>query len=143
NAFYEQQSNLMEYRMTEHTTPIPALDTEGADWTEDQVVLFNNWKNKASRRLIQLDFEGKKVSPYVVKATVERDRTRQHTLLNDQDQQLYEEILFDSVGKKLRSRIRRAQEWAKQMNKLMINNDSTSGITFSIQWKPRTAETEA
>lgn len=143
NVFYEQQSNLMEYRMTEHATSVPVLDIDSSDWTEDQLVLFHNWQNKASRRLIQLDFEGKKVSPYVVKATVETDRTRQQTLLNDQDQQLYEEILFDSVGKKLRSRIRRAQEWTRQMNKLMVDNDSTSGITFSIQWKPRTAETEA
>src|SRR5690625_6356073 len=73
---------------------------------------------------------------------VKEDRSRRQTLLNDQDRQLYEEILFDSVGKKLRSRIYRAQQWTKQMDSLMKKSDSTSGISFSIQWKPRTAETE-
>src|SRR5690625_7752625 len=60
-----------------------------------------------------------------------------------QDSRLYEEILFDSIGKKLRSRISRAEMWTKQMNELMKSSVSTFGITFSIQWKPRTAETEA
>src|SRR5690625_5271094 len=63
-------------------------------------------------------------------------------MLNNQDRQLYEDILFDSVGRKLRSRINRAQQWTKKMNELMKDSDSTSGISFSIQWKPRTAETE-
>src|SRR5699024_4755495 len=135
--------NLMEYRMTDHLTPIPDLDASAENWTEEQNILLENWKNKAPRRIIQLDFQGKRLSPYYVQEMVEEDRSRQQTMLNDQDRQLYEEILFDSVGKKLRSRIQRAQQWTKKMNNLMVNSDSTSGISFSIQWKPRTAETEA
>ncbi|MEI3614030.1 TIGR02680 family protein [Pseudogracilibacillus sp. SO30301A] len=142
-VFYEQLSNLMEYRMTEHSTPIPDVNVSSELWTDEQNILLENWKNKASRRIIQLDFQGKRLSPYYVQEMVEEDRSRQQTMLNDQDRQLYEEILFDSVGKKLRSRIHRAQEWTKKMNELMIKSDSTSGISFSIQWKPRTAETEA
>src|SRR5690625_7998651 len=67
----------------------------------------------------------------------------QETMLNDQDRQLYEEILFHSIGRKLRSRINRAQRWTEEMNKLMEDSDSSSGLSFSIRWKPRTAETEA
>lgn len=143
DVFYEQQPNLMEYRMTDHVTPGPDLPTDEESWTEEQRIVLENWINKAPRRIIQLDFQGKRLSPYYVQEMVEEDQSRQQTMLNDQDRQLYEEILFDSVGKKLRSRIHRAQEWTKKMNELMINNDSTSGISFSIQWKPRTAETEA
>lgn len=142
-VFYEQQANLMEYRMTESATAVPNIQIAAADWTAEQQVLLENWRNKAQRRVIQLDFQGKRLSPYYVMNRLEEDRTRQQTLLNDQDRQLYEDILFDSVGKKLRSRIHRAQEWTKKMNQLMVNSDSTSGIRFSIQWKPRTAETEA
>ena len=141
-VFYEQQPNLMEYRMSDHPTPIPDLEELKESWTDEQNILLNNWRNKASRRIIQLDFQGKRLSPYYVQEIVEEDRSRQQTMLNDQDRQLYEEILFDSVGKKLRSRIHRAQQWTKKMNDLMVNSDSTSGISFSIQWKPRTAETE-
>src|SRR5699024_10466198 len=142
-VFYEQQPNLMEYRMTDHLTPIPDLDASVENWTEEQNILLEKWKHKTPRQIIQLDFQGKRLSPYYVQEMVEEDRSRQQTKLNDQDRQLYEEILFDSVGKKLRSRIQRAQQWTKKMNDLMVNSDSTSGISFSIQWKPRTAETEA
>lgn len=143
NIFYEQQGNLMDYRMTETVTAVPNIVVASADWSDDQNILVDNWRNKAQRKVIQLDFQGKRLSPYYVMQIVEEDRSRQQTLLNDQDRQLYEDILFDSVGKKLRSRIHRAQEWTKKMNELMVNSDSTSGIRFSIQWKPRTAETEA
>lgn len=142
NAFYEQQSNLMEYRMNE--TEIRAEDYHWMheEWTDEQQIQIANWKQKASRRLIQLDFQGKRVSPYYIQEKVESDMVRQQTMLDDQDRKLYEEILFDSVGKKLRSRIARAQAWTEKMNKLMINSDSSSGLSFSIKWKPRTAETE-
>jgi len=142
-TFYEQHGNLMEYRMTETVTAAPNIEVTSADWSDDQHILVDNWRNKAQRRVIQLDFQGKSLSPYYVMQIIEEDRFRQQTFLNDQDRQLYEDILFDSVGRKLRSRIHRAQEWTKKMNELMVNNDSTSGIRFSIQWKPRTAETEA
>ncbi len=144
NAFYEQHSNLMEYRMSE--TEVPATDYQwmlDAEWTDEQRIQIENWKQKTNRRLIQLDFQGKRVSPYYIQEKVENDRVRQQTMLDDQDRQLYEEILFDSVGKKLRSRIARAQGWTEKMNKLMVNSDSSSGLSFSIKWKPRTAETEA
>jgi uncharacterized protein (TIGR02680 family) len=142
-TFYEQHSDLLEYRMQDYVTAIPDIETDREPWTDDQEVLFTDWQNKATRRLIDLEFQGKRLSPYYVSDILREDQARQQTMLNEQDQQLYEEILFDSVGKKLRSRIHRAQDWTKKMNQLMVNNDSTSGITFSIQWKPRTAETEA
>lgn len=142
-VYFEQYSNLMEYRMTETVTSRPDINIDTDEWLEEQRIILNEWRNKAQRKVIQLDFQGKRLSPYYVMEKVEEDRARQQTFLNDQDRQLYEDILFDSVGNKLRSRIYRAQEWTKQMNKLMENSDSTSGIKFSIQWKPRTAETEA
>ncbi|WP_106496595.1 TIGR02680 family protein [Lentibacillus sp. Marseille-P4043] len=143
SAFFEQQTDLMEYRMTD--TQVPALDFPwmNDEWTDEQQIQINNWRQKATRRLIQLDFQGKRVSPYYIQETVEKDQLRQQNLLDDQDRKLYEEILFDSVGKKLRSRIGRAQNWTEKMNKLMENSDSSSGLAFSIRWKPRTAETEA
>lgn len=143
DVFFAQQPNLMEYRMTDTITPVPSLPTASEQWADEQLILLENWKETATRRLIQLDFQGKRLSPYYIEKMVEQDRSRQQTMLNTQDRLLYEEILFHSVGKKLRSRIYRAQQWTKKMNELMEQSDSTSGISFSIQWKPRTAETEA
>src|SRR5699024_139653 len=104
----------MEYRMTETVTSRPDINIDTDEWLEEQRIILNEWRNKAQRKVIQLDFQGKRLSPYYVMEKVEEDRARQQTFLNDQDRQLYEDILFDSVGNK-----------------------------YSIQWKPRTAETEA
>ncbi|GGA66841.1 TIGR02680 family protein [Ornithinibacillus halotolerans] len=143
STFYEQQSNLMEYRMSDIQESHPEFAWMAEEWTDEQNIQINNWKQKAARRLIQLDFQGKRVSPYFVREKLEKDHLRQQHLLDDQDRKLYEEILFDSVGKKLRSRIGRAQSWTDKMDKLMTSSDSSSGLSFSIRWKPRTAETEA
>src|SRR5699024_1129442 len=116
HVYFEQQSNLMEYRMSDQQTDEPGItNTESDEWLESQQVLLNHWKDNATRRVIQLDFQGQRLSPYYVQQQVDEDRLRQQTYLNDQDRQLYEEILFDSVGKKLRSRITRAEQWTKQM----------------------------
>lgn len=141
-VFYEERSNLLEYRMTEQITTIQHMFEPSEFWTNDQTIVYHHWLERAKRRIIQLDFEGKRLSPYAVHKKLTEDYTRQQTYLNEKDEQLYEEILFESVGKKLRSRIQRAENWTKQMNALMKESDSGSGITFSIQWKPRTAESE-
>ncbi len=143
SVYFEQHASLMEYRMTD--TEIPAADETWMhdDWTDEQRMHITNWQQKTKRRKIELDFQGKRVSPYYIRKTIASDRERQQTMLDDQDRRLYEEILFDSVGKKLRSRIARAQKWTEQMNQLMAGSDSSSGLSFSIKWKPRTAETEA
>ncbi|HLS60118.1 MAG TPA: TIGR02680 family protein [Virgibacillus sp.] len=143
SVYYEQLTNLMEYRMTDNPTPVIEFPWMNEEWSDEQKIMLINWKDKAGRRLIELEFQGKWVSPYYIQEVVENDRMSQETMLNDQDRQLYEEILFHSIGRKLRSRINRAQRWTEEMNKLMEDSDSSSGLSFSIRWKPRTAETEA
>ncbi|UOR13489.1 TIGR02680 family protein [Halobacillus amylolyticus] len=140
--FYKQQSDLMEYRGREMTIPIQKLDWMN-DATEDtQVVQINQWIQKGERRIIEMDFRGQQVTPYYVQSEIEQDQARQESLLDEQDQALYEEILFKSVGNKLRSRIRRAEQWTSKMNRLMESRDTSSGLSFSIHWRPRTADSE-
>nr|WP_144924661.1 TIGR02680 family protein [Paenibacillus bovis] len=140
--YLKQQSNLLEYRV--HTlnasVQIPAWMDTVTD--EDKLPHIEQWKQKGNRMIIELDYLGKKVSPYTVQQQIEEDQNRQQSLLNNQDKALYEEILFKSVGQKLRARIRRAEQWAKEMDKLMTTRDTSSGLSFSIRWKPRTADVE-
>ncbi|CDO03317.1 chromosome segregation protein SMC [Oceanobacillus picturae] len=143
SIYFEQHSNLMEYRLSDqHVPAVEAPWMREQEWTDEQRMQIEHWRQKAARRLIQLDYQGKKVDPYFVRDRIDQDRLQQQHLLDDQDRQLYEEILFDSVGKKLRSRISKAQAWTEKMDKLMAESDSSSGLSFSIRWKPRTAETE-
>jgi uncharacterized protein YPO0396 len=46
------------------------------------------------------------------------------------------------VGDIIRHRISRAERWVEEINKLMEQRDTSSGLTFSLRWKPRTADHE-
>lgn len=140
--FYKQQSDLMEYRMITYIAPAEDPEWIKEQHQEDQIPYIEQWKQKMSRRLIELSYQGKQVNPYTVQEQIEIDHARQESYLNEQDQALYEEILFQSVGQKLRARIRRAEKWVNQMTQLMENRDTSSGLSFSIRWKPRTADAD-
>lgn len=140
--YYKQNSDLMEYRPNTFTAPIsvPQWMTE---WTEpDDAPYIDQWRRIVDRQIIELHYFGKQVSPFTLEEKVKEQLARQESLLDEQDRQLYEEILFNTVGQKLRARIRRAEKWVAQMKELMENRDTSSGLSFSIRWKPRTADSE-
>ncbi|QDI90843.1 hypothetical protein EPH95_06350 [Salicibibacter halophilus] len=140
--FYEQQTDLMEYRMKDYPLS-ETLPEELEEYrSEHEQTMLETWKMKSERRVIELFMRGQYVSPYTVATYVKEEEERQQDILNEADKELYEEILFKSVGMKLRSRIRRAEMWTKEMNSIMGNRNISSGLTFSIKWKPRTAESE-
>ncbi|WP_028784018.1 TIGR02680 family protein [Thalassobacillus devorans] len=141
-VFYNEESNLVEYRMQEYDQRAPVPEWMDTISREDAAIYTDKWKQKAGRRIIELNYQGKQVAPAYVQAEVEKDQARQESLLDEQDRALYEEILFQSVGNKLRARIHRAEQWTKKMNSFMEKLNSSSGLTFSVRWKPRTADSE-
>ncbi|OZU87070.1 TIGR02680 family protein [Virgibacillus indicus] len=140
--YFRQHNDLMEYRPNSFNAPFttPKWIPEQAD--EENTPYIEQWRQKMTRQLIELDYQGKQVSPYTVQQKIEMEQERQESFLDEQDQALYEEILFNSVGQKLRARIRRAEQWVKKMKHLMETRDTSSGLSFSIKWKPRTADSE-
>lgn len=63
-------------------------------------------------------------------------------LLRESDRQLFEDILANTVGKKIRAKIYHSEQWVKKMNNLMESMNTSSGLSFSLVWKNRTAENE-
>lgn len=66
----------------------------------------------------------------------------QRILLTEKDRQLYEEIILSSVGKAIRYRIHRAKDWVKQMNDLMEQRNTSSGLKLSLEWEVKKKNTE-
>jgi uncharacterized protein (TIGR02680 family) len=143
NVYYHEQPNLMEYRLTEYDQPLelPA-EIDFAELNDTEQLLLDQWKQLNKRKIILMEYQGQKVSPYYVFETLESELANQQQWLDEQDRQLYEDIILKSVGVILRGRINRAEKWIKQMDKLMESRNSSSGLTFSIAWKPKTAETD-
>ncbi len=52
-------------------------------------------------------------------------------LIEEDDRILFEEILTNTVGRKIRERIYHAKQWVKAMNDLMESIDTTSKLSFS------------
>jgi uncharacterized protein (TIGR02680 family) len=140
--FHNLQSDLIEHKMRMYTE-IPTL----SDWMskieqEEWKPVIEQWKNKGTRNFVEFDQRGVKISPSTLHETVSRDWEIQENRLDEMDKKLYEEILLNSVGQKLRGRIRRAEQWTEKMKGLMESRDTSSGLKFSIKWRPRTAESE-
>ncbi|MGI6225805.1 MAG: TIGR02680 family protein [Peptococcales bacterium] len=143
--FYQEQSTLVEYRLTQEPLGeiLVELDLEG--WHEENQVidyLIENLAAKSRRIQILLEYSGKKVSPFFVLEKLEDDIELHQTILNDKDRELYEEIIMNSVGRIIRARISRAEAWVGKIDRLMAERDTSSGLTFSLRWRPLTAEWE-
>lgn len=142
NVFYEVQTDLAEHRMREQSVKWKLEDWMADIVSDEWLPIIDQWRHKTSRRIIDFDNRGISVTPYSLYKEIGDAQLLQQNRLNQQDKELYEEILFNSVGHKLRSRIRRAENWTEGMKELMESRDSSSGLKFSIRWKPRSADSE-
>lgn len=149
-AFNREMANLVEYRLTQQMTfeensAREATEQEPfseADWPELWQKRWDELRQKRRRLQLVLEYDGKRVNPYYLRAQLEKNMALQRQLLNEKDRELYEEIIMNSVGRIIRGRIQRAEHWVEEMNHLMAERDTSSGLRFRIRWKPRVAEHE-
>jgi len=143
-AFTKEMGNLVEYRLTQNTLfeALDELSRQTEDCPELWLKLWEELRQKARRLQLMLEYDGKRVNPYYLQAQLGKNMALQRQLLNEKDRELYEEIIMNSVGRIIRGRIQRAEHWVEEMNRLMDERDTSSGLRFRIRWKPRTAEQE-
>ncbi|NMA69411.1 MAG: TIGR02680 family protein [Desulfitobacterium sp.] len=143
-AYTREIGNLVEYRLTQKT--IFNREDEDLNIKKELPELWRKlWEElylKARRVQLVLEYNGKQVNPFYLRNQLEQNIILQQQLLNDKDRELYEEIIMNSVGRIIRSRIQRAEHWVDEMNKLMDERDTSSGLRLRIRWKPRRAEHE-
>lgn len=140
-SFYEEIGVLIEYRPAIE----PVLEAELPASSEGGEVEDAEWeqlRQRARRLQVLMDCAGKRVSPYFVLDQLDRDIELQQRLLSEKDRELYEEIIMHSVGRIIRERVGRAEQWVRRIRDLMAERDTSSGLTFDLRWRPRTAESE-
>lgn len=76
-------------------------------------------------------------------ALLSENQVTAQNLLQAEDDQLFRQVILESVGKYLRSRITQAEKWVQQMNELLGMRKNSSGLSLSIYWKPRPADSAA
>ncbi|MFS0823932.1 TIGR02680 family protein [Bacillus sp. 1P02SD] len=141
-VFFNEQTHLTEYRMFEYTDEANFPEWFHEDFGEQYEPFKSEWNSLKGRRVIQMEYRGQRVNPYYVSSALKKELEEQKGWLDEQDRQLYEDIIVNTVGTILRNRIQRAQQWVKEMDRIMAERDNSSGLIFSIAWKPLTAESE-
>lgn len=63
-------------------------------------------------------------------------------LIQKKDRELFEDILSQTISQQLTDRIAESRKWVSDMSKLMKEMDTSMGLTFSLDWKPRAADND-
>lgn len=63
-------------------------------------------------------------------------------VLSERDRELFEDILANTISKKIRARIQASKRWVEKMNGLMESMQTSSGLKLSLRWKNKRAEKE-
>lgn len=81
-------------------------------------------------------------SPAMLLGELTRLEEEQRLLIDEKDRELYEQILIHSVGRAIKDKINRAEQWVAEMNHFMEDRVTSSGLVLSLEWTPRPARNE-
>ena len=124
--------------------PEPAVGQEpgpASEWEE----FFEELAGKAlelRRFEIIGRFGGKEVRCQELSFLIQERIQEQGRLLDEQDRELFEEILIKSISRKISARIWHSQQWVEKINDLMESMDTSSGMVFHLNWDTKKAESE-
>ena len=120
-----------------------------ADYQLTQNELFGETDNNeivhgySSRRLdISARYQGVKVSFSSLMKHLEQDIIELENLIKAGDRELFEDILANTVSRKIRGKINASNMWVQKMNSLMNGMDTSSGLKLNLRWRSKTAEKE-
>ena len=109
-----------------------------------EYALEQTYDEARQRRFIQsLRDRARPVSPAALLRQLRQMEEEQRALISEKDRELYEQILLHSVGRAIRDRINRAEQWVDQMNRFMAARKTSSGLALSLAWTPKPAQSEA
>lgn len=94
------------------------------------------------RQRIVSVWNGKKLYLEQFYSTLKTQIEETELLIQQKDRDLFENILSRTLSQQLTGRIRESREWIRSMSQLMQKMDTSMALSFSLEWKPRTAENE-
>lgn len=129
SAFHQYKGNLGAYNLTMFNL----FEEEEEKKTVDLVI---------KRLDIEAKYRGNSIAFNELIAKLEQDIEEQSRLLNEQDKDLFQEVLANTISKKIRAKIQSSKRWVERMNGMMESMRTSSGLRLSLRWKNRRAEKE-
>lgn len=87
-------------------------------------------------------YQGVKIPFHKLLSHLEEEIGELMDLIKAGDRELFEDILANTVSRKIRGKINSSNTWVDKMNNLMGAMNTSSGLTLSLRWRSRTAENE-
>lgn len=128
--YFENRGFLTDYQLTQNEL-FAELDEQGS------VEGYS-----AKRTDIQARYQGTRISFDSLLTHLDEDIRELETLLKDGDRELFEDILANTVSRKIRGKINASNMWVQKMNALMDRMDTSSGLKLNLRWRSKTAEKE-
>lgn len=100
---------------------------------------------QATRKRVRIvsTWNGKKLYLEEFYQTIRSTIDETELLIQKKDRELFEDILSQTISQQLTDRIAESRRWVQDMSELMNGIDTSMGLTFSLSWKPKSAENDA
>ncbi len=139
NLLHEDNKTLVEYN--------GLLDSEFkkhmSSFAEYKGIIENIFKpyDKYFSQRSDITFSyGHKKMPFISMYSILQDIIdEQENLLKEEDRKLFEDILANTLSRKLSARITSSKAWVKKMNILMEGLSTSMGLSFSLTWRENQA----
>jgi hypothetical protein len=97
----------------------------------------------AAKRLnILAKYQGVKIPFHKLPEFLHQEIADLQELIKAGDRELFEDVLANTVSRKIRGKINSSNAWVAKMNSLMESMNTSSGLRLSLRWRSKTAEIE-
>ncbi|MBT2732256.1 TIGR02680 family protein [Carnobacterium sp. ISL-102] len=136
---------LMDYRIVQPLETLMTIDidyyAESRKKTEWQIVV-NQMYDETQRTVLIAEYRGSRKGIQQVYEQLQEDLEYQKLMLRKDEDRLYRDIIINNLGKMIQGKVLRAEQWVQETENYMRKRHNSSGLLFSIRWKPITGETE-
>ncbi len=133
-VYFENSSYLIDYQLS-------AL--EQFSELGKQKPTGSSWSFPVQRLDYQARYHGEKIPFQRLSGILDEELEELRQLIRQNDRELFEDILSNTMSRKIRSRINSAQSWVENMNRQMESMNTSSGLKLRLRWRSKTAESES
>lgn len=106
---------------------------------QENVPLCHDVDDVSSRLILKATNQGKRISFLELTDILEQNIEIQELLIVDEDRHIFEDILVNTISKKIRERIHASRQWVDKIQSYMNDMNTSSGLQLSLKWKSRKA----
>ena len=144
-VYHKNRGYLLDYYLTMDSifTEESGVQTEDEQTDGTDVSELGHLVQELGKRIdLMAKYHGVSVSFKSLIGKLKADVEEQERLLSDKDRELFEDILANTISKKIRARIHESNAWVEKMNQLMGQMHTSSGLKLNLRWKSKRAESE-